>query len=148
MLKSGKGINASEITSSGKYPVIGGNVVRGYSSISNFKGECGVIGRQGAYCGNVRHFEGEGYMTEHAIVVVGNDLADTYYLTDLLSTMNPGHLSAQSAQPGLSVKTLEKQEISLPSLDTPKRVSEILKSISSKIELNNRINHNFGVHCP
>mgnify|MGYP003306609602 CR=1 FL=1 len=67
-LKSGKGINASEITSSGKYPVIGGNGVRGYSSISNFKGECGVIGRQGAYCGNVRHFEGEGYMT-HTLVV-------------------------------------------------------------------------------
>ncbi len=141
-LRSGKGISASEITNSGKYPVIGGNGLRGYTSATNFSGECGIIGRQGAYCGNVRHFNGDGYMTEHAIVVVGNDLADTYYLTDLLSTMSLGNLSAQSAQPGLSVQTLSQLTVSLPSIITQKKISRILRSISNKIELNNRINHN------
>lgn len=141
-LRSGKSISSSLITSSGEYPVIGGNGVRGYASQNNFEGECGIIGRQGAYCGNVRYFNGSAYMTEHAIVVVGNDKADTYYLTALLSTMNLGHLSAQSAQPGLSVQTLSKQEITLPSLSTQRRVSTILKSLDDKIELNNRINHN------
>ena len=139
-LKSGKGIKSSLINDKGQYPVIGGNGLRGYTDISNFQGECGVIGRQGAYCGNVRYFEGESYMTEHAIVVVGNDYADTYYLTCLLSLMHLGSLSAQSAQPGISVQTLSKQIVNLPSISYQKRVSKILKSLDDKIEVNRRIN--------
>ena len=143
-LSSGKGISSEEIFDSGPYPVIGGNGQRGYSFKSNFFGECGVIGRQGAYCGNVRFFSGEAYMTEHAVVVVGNEKADTRYLTYLLSTMHLNNLSAQSAQPGLSVKTLAKQEIMLPSLTEQKRRASILASLEDKISLNNRINHNFA----
>ena len=141
-LSSGKGISSEEVFESGPYPVIGGNGLRGYSLRSNFSGECGVIGRQGAYCGNVRFFSGEAYMTEHAVVVVGNEKADTRYLTYLLSTMHLGNLSAQSAQPGLSVKTLAKQEIVLPSFPEQKRRASILASLEDKIDLNNRINHN------
>ena len=139
-LKSGKSIKANLVFDKGEFPVIGGNGVRGYTNISNFQGECGVIGRQGAYCGNVRYFEGEFYMTEHAIVVVGNEYADTYYLTSLLSLMHLGNLSAQSAQPGISVQTLSKQNIVLPPIIYQKRVSKILKSLDDKIEVNRRIN--------
>ena len=141
-LSSGKGISSEEVYESGPFPVIGGNGLRGYSLRSNFSGECGVIGRQGAYCGNVRFFSGEAYMTEHAVVVVANEKADIRYLTYLLSTMHLGNLSAQSAQPGLSVKTLAKQEIMLPSLTEQKRRASMLASLDDKISLNNRINHN------
>ena len=141
-LSSGKGISSEEVFEKGPFPVIGGNGLRGYAMKSNFSGECGVIGRQGANCGNVRFFSGEAYMTEHAVVVVGNERADTRYLTFLLSTMHLGNLSAQSAQPGLSVKTLAKQEIMLPSLQEQKRRASILASLEDKIDLNNRINHN------
>ena len=143
-LSSGKSISSDEVYDEGPFPVIGGNGIRGYSFKSNFSGECGVIGRQGAYCGNVRYFSGDAYMTEHAVVVVGNDNADTRYLTYLLSTMHLGNLSAQSAQPGLSVKTLAKQEIYLPSIDEQRRRASILASIEDKIELNIRINHNLA----
>ena len=143
-LSSGKCISSEEVLESGPFPVIGGNGLRGYSVKSNFSGECGVIGRQGAYCGNVRYFSGEAYMTEHAVVVVGNEMADTRYLSYLLSTMHLGNLSAQSAQPGLSVKTLAKQEIMLPSLAEQKRRASILASLEDKIALNNRINHNLA----
>lgn len=81
-------------------------------------------------------------MTEHAVVVVGNDLADTYFLSCLLSLMKLGNLSSQSAQPGLSVQTLSKQIICLPSIQNQKRVSSILKSLDDKIECNRRINAN------
>ena len=79
-IRSGKGISASKVSSTGKYPVIGGNGIRGYTDSANFNGSCAVVGRQGAYCGNVRFFDGEAYMTEHAVVIVGNELADTRYL--------------------------------------------------------------------
>ena len=144
-LRSGKGIKADSVLRCGLFPVIGGNGIRGYTNISNFTGECAVIGRQGAYCGNVHYFNGEAYMTEHAVVAVGNDLADTYFLASLLSMMHLGHLSAQSAQPGLSVQTLSKQLIKLPSIVYQKRVSYMLKSIDDKIDVNKRINDNLTI---
>lgn len=141
-LRSGKGIKADSVFNTGKYPVIGGNGVRGYADESNFEGQAAVIGRQGAYCGNVRFFEGEAYMTEHAVVAVGNEHADTRFLACLLSLMHLGNLSAQSAQPGISVQTLSKQLVCLPSIYYQRKVSAIIKSLDDKIELNRKINAN------
>ena len=146
-LRSGKGIKAESVLDVGLFPVIGGNGIRGYTNVSNFKGECAIIGRQGAYCGNVRFYEGEAYMTEHAVVVVGNELADTRYLACLLSLMHLGNLSAQSAQPGLSVQTLSKLLIPLPSIEYQRRVSSIIQSLDDKIECNRRINDNLLKHA-
>ena len=146
-LRSGKGIPASEVSACGKFAVVGGNGVRGYTDKSNFNGQCVVVGRQGAYCGNVRYFDGEFYMTEHAVVIVGNEYADTHFLAYLLSIMELGHLSAQSAQPGLSVQTLSKLEISLPSLEEQRRIAGILGAIDDKIENNRRINTNLELQA-
>lgn len=140
--KSGKGIKADEIYSSGKYPVFGGNGLRGYTNQNNFNGDCAIIGRQGAFCGNVRYFKGKAYMTEHAIVAVANENNNTRFLAYLLSLMKLGRFSGQSAQPGLSVTELTKQPIVVPSLSTQKRIASILSSLDDKIELNRRINEN------
>ena len=139
-LSSGKSIKAAEIFPAGKYPVYGGNGLRGYADRSNFEGECAIIGRQGAYCGNVRYFKGEAYMTEHAVVCQANEKANTYYLSALLSTMHLERLSGQSAQPGLAVGTLSVQEINLPSFEAQRSIASILSSLDRKIELNNKIN--------
>ena len=141
-LSSGKGIPASRISIEGDFPVYGGNGLRGYTNQANFSGDCAIIGRQGAFCGNVRYFKGEAYMTEHAVVVCATPEHNTRYLSYLLSTMNLGRLSGQSAQPGLSVKTLAKQEVKMPSLEIQNRVASILALLDEKIELNNAINEN------
>lgn len=145
-LRSGKAIPASNVSNSGRYAVVGGNGVRGYTEKSNFHGQCVVVGRQGAYCGNVRFFDGEFYMTEHAVVIVGNEYVDTHYLAYLLSTMELGHLSAQSAQPGLSIQTLSKLEIYLPPLSQQQRIVNLLGALDHKIEINRRINDNLAVY--
>ena len=54
--------------------------------------------------------------------------------------MHLGRLSAQSAQPGLSVKTLSKQEVDLPSLEVQKQVVRVLGALDDKIEANARLN--------
>lgn len=141
-LNSGKSIPSCNITPQGSVPVYGGNGVRGYTTEANFEGECAIIGRQGAFCGNVRYFFGKAYMTEHAVVVCANDQHNTHYLAYVLSTMNLGRLSGQSAQPGLSVKTLGKQLILMPKKETQDRVVAVLSSIEDKIVENERINHN------
>ncbi|MCS2456236.1 restriction endonuclease subunit S [Bacteroides ovatus] len=141
-LKSGKGIHANEISPKGKYPVFGGNGLRGYTTRNNFEGDCAIIGRQGAFCGNVRYFKGKAYMTEHAIIAVANENNSTRFLAYLLSIMNLGRFSSQSAQPGLSVTELAKQSIRIPSLSVQKKIANILSSLDDKIELNRRINDN------
>lgn len=143
-LSSGKSISSKMISEEGRYPVYGGNGLRGYTDHSNFSGDCAIIGRQGAFCGNVRYFCGEAYMTEHAVIVCANNLNNTHYLAYLLSTMNLGRLSGQSAQPGLSVKTLGIQEIMLPSIEYQNKVVALLSSLDEKIAVNNNINDNLA----
>ena len=67
---SGKNLTSERISPEGEYPVYGGNGLRGYTAEYNFEGECIIIGRQGAKCGNIHYFNGKGYMTDHAIVGV------------------------------------------------------------------------------
>ena len=140
-LSSGKNLASSRISNEGgRYPVYGANGLRGYTEQKNFEGECALIGRQGAACGNVRYFRGKAWITEHAVIAQASQDNNTRYLAYLLSTMNLGRLSGQSAQPGLSVKTLAKQEILLPPLSEQLKVAEVLASLDEKIELNARIN--------
>ena len=141
-LSSGKSISAKYVTSEGIYPIYGGNGIRGYTDIYNFDGECAIIGRQGAYCGNVRYFSGKAYMTEHAVVTCGNESSNTRFLAYLLSTMQLGRLSGQSAQPGLSVKTIGQQVIKLPPLKVQNIIADMLTALDEKIEVNESINKN------
>ncbi len=120
----------------------GGNGLRGYTDTCNFDGDCAIIGRQGAFCGNVRYFTGKAYMTEHAVVCCANEYHNTRYLAYLLSTMNLGRLSGQSAQPGLSVKTLSKQIVHMPSLEQQIKVASVLSTLDAKIVANEKINDN------
>lgn len=82
--KSGSFIPASDIGDVGKYPVYGGNGLRGFSSEYNHDGEFALIGRQGALCGNMNYSVGRAYFTEHAIAVQANKTADTKFLYYLL----------------------------------------------------------------
>lgn len=143
-LSSGKGISAKLISENDVYPVYGGNGIRGFTNTSNFKGECAIVGRQGAYCGNVRYFRGEAYMTEHAVVICANEDNCTRYLSYLLTTMNLRRLSGQSAQPGLSVKTLGKQKIRIPDKKVQMKCAELLGSLDEKIIRNEKINKNLA----
>lgn len=81
-------------------------------------------------------------MTEHAVVVCANEDNNTRFLAYCLSTMNLGRLSGQSAQPGLSVKTLAVQEITIPPLETQKKIAAILSALDEKIAINRAINEN------
>ena len=137
---SGKSIKASQISDEGLYPVYGGNGLRGFTDTFNFDGECSIIGRQGAYCGNVRYFKGKAFMTEHAIVAVVNENHNNGYVSNLLSMMNLAQYQGQSAQPGLSVSTLSKITIKLPDLATQEECFNVLNLIDQKIQINNQIN--------
>lgn len=67
-LKSGSNLTSNDIEDYGKYPVFGGNGLRGFFNQFNQKGEFVLIGRQGGLCGNINYAKGEFWATDHAVV--------------------------------------------------------------------------------
>ena len=115
---SGKNITSEDIHEQGEFPVYGGNGLRGYTDKFNFQGQCTIIGRQGAYCGNVRYFDGIGYMSDHAVVAVTTKEHDNRYFAYKLGLMDLGRFSGQAAQPGISVTKRSSSSATKP---IPKR---------------------------
>lgn len=135
---SGKNITSESIHSEGEFPVYGGNGLRGYTDSFNFEGECSIIGRQGAYCGNVRYFKGKGYMSDHAVVAVTKPEHNNRYFAYKLGLMNLGRFSGQAAQPGLSVTKVSKLRVEMPPLHVQRRIASILSAYDNLIENNTR----------
>ena len=137
--KSGKAIKADLILDVGKYPVFGGNGLRGYTSTYNHDGLFVLIGRQGALCGNVRSVIGKTYITEHAIAVNGNNKSDTNFLHYLFLQMDLGRFSDQSAQPGLAVNKLLKLKVITPRIDEQRKIANLLRLLDERIATQNKI---------
>ena len=113
--------------------------MRGYTQNKNFTGSCAIIGRQGAYCGNVHYYSGEAYMTEHAVIAEPNNKANARFLAYYLGLLPLIRLQGQSAQPGLAVSNLRKLKLELPEMAVQERVAKLLSALDSKIEHNKRM---------
>lgn len=133
--KSGDFVSSSQILDSGEYPVYGGNGLRGFTSTYNHDGEYTLIGRQGALCGNVNRSYGKAFFTEHAIAVKGNNNNSTEFLYHLLTKMNLGQFSDQSAQPGLAVGKLIQLIAIVPEYREQVLIGRLLKDIDTLITL-------------
>lgn len=131
-LSSGKNITAKKISKAGTYPVYGANGIRGFTEVMNFEGECCIIGRQGALCGNVRYFSGQAYMSDHAVVATYKPKCLAKFMLHQLRHMDLGRLSTQAAQPGLSVKALSQEYVVLPPLPVQREIVSRLTSSSAR----------------
>ena len=131
---SGNSIKAADIKDVGKYPVFGANGLRGYTDRYNCDGDVAIIGRQGAYCGNVKFFSGKAYYTEHAVIAKPRKGFDAKYLACKLPFYQLEKYQGQSAQPGLSVGTLSLIDIELPSYENQRSVASVLQTLDKRIE--------------
>ena len=128
-LQAGKNISANEIHEfSTKFPYAcyGGNGIRGYVSIFNKEGQFPIIGRQGALCGNVNFAEGKFYATEHAVVVTCFAGVNVNWSRFVLEAMNLNQYATATAQPGLSVATVNEVDLLLPPLEEQNRIADIV----------------------
>ena len=134
-MKAGRSISSSKISSvcdsNYRYACYGGNGLRGYVELQSHKGEFPIIGRQGALCGNVNYASGEFYATEHAVVVESKGKYLQRFLYHLLISMNLNQYKSQGAQPGLSVKRLEKLIVPIPSMEIQERIVNVLDNFDA-----------------
>ena len=121
-MKSGESITATLIDEQGKYPVYGGNGLRGFAENFTHDGRYILIGRQGALCGNVHLVEGKFWASEHAVVV---DVFEEYlvdWFDNVLQAMNLNQYSESAAQPGISVDRVLNLSAPVP----PKKIQETM----------------------
>ena len=134
-MQSGTNLTSFQIQETGRYPVLGGNGIRGYYDKFNCDKECIVIGRQGALCGNVHIIKEKFWATDHAVVTFSNDLTDINFLYYLCNAMNLNQYASQTAaQPGLAVSTIKNIYTSLPPLFEQQEIASYLDNKVSKID--------------
>lgn len=125
----------------GDIPVYGGNGILSYTNQFNFN-NCVVIGRVGAYCGNVFLAKKYCWVSDNAIATLPKESVNTHFLFFLLKSLKLNTHSIGSGQPLLTQGILNELEIPCPPLETQKKIAAVLSALDDKIELNNAINKN------
>jgi type I restriction enzyme S subunit len=125
----------------GTYPVYGGNGIMDYTDCYNAENTI-IVGRVGAYCGNVYQCKNKCWVSDNAISVSANELVDDNYLYYLMSSLDFHHHHIGGAQPLITQDIIGGFEIFLPPLEEQRRIAGILGAIDDKIENNRRINNN------
>ena len=129
-LQAGKNITAKDISdkegSEHRFPCYGGNGLRGYVCSYNRNGRFPLIGRQGALCGNINLADGLFYATEHAVVVETYCETDVDWALHTLTHLNLNQYATSTAQPGLSVSTINEVLIPLPPIEEQRRIVSCL----------------------
>ena len=124
----------------GKIPVYGGNGIVDYCNDFNTEGENIIIGRVGAYCGNVNLYKDKCWISDNAILAKAKTGFDNTYMYYSLINENLYNLRIGSSQPLMTQSTLKKVKVNLPEYSEQKAITKILSDLDEKIETNNKIN--------
>ena len=137
-LQAGKNITAKDISdkedSEHRFPCYGGNGLRGFVCSYNRNGRFPLIGRQGALCGNINFAEGLFYATEHAVVVETYCKTEVEWAVYSLIHLNLNQYATSTAQPGLSVSTINEVLIPLPPIEEQGRIVRCLNKWNTLID--------------
>ena len=133
VLKAGDFTAASDIAEkpsvTHKYPCYGGNGIRGYVKEYNQDGDFSLVGRQGALSGNVQFASGRFKNTEHALLVTPIVGMNNIWLNQLLLNLELKRYQTGAAQPGLSVKNLQKIPIIMVPIDEQNQFADFVTKV-------------------
>ena len=134
-LKSGDGLSAKNFVE-GIYPVYGGNGISGYHNAYNMNGDFIIIGRVGAYCGNVRYVKGLFWLTDNAFQLFFDaNIQTPVFVLYLLTLLDLHRFANEAAQPVISNKTLRDLDIIIPPLDLQNQFASKIEAIEHQKEL-------------
>lgn len=125
--------------SDGKYPVISSSGINSFHNDYKVEGPGVVIGRKGTL-GSAFYCEGDFWPHDTTLWVKdfkGNDPLFIYYLLKKLPLQK---LDSGSANPTLNRNYAHRIKVDIPGLNEQKQISQLLRTLDSKITLNNRIN--------
>lgn len=111
-----KPLSKETLSNKDNYSVYGGNGVIGYYKDFIIQGGFIIIGRVGAYCGNVRYVEGKIWATNNTIVLecILPKIVHPSYLAKILERKMLRGLATGTAQPHLTIAKISNVDIYLP----------------------------------
>ena len=128
----------------GNYPIWSGYRYVGKCNEYNCnKGDIIIVARGVGGTGDVKIAKEDCYLTNLSIQVkLDKNICqpEYFYYSYLLSNLK--YLDSGSAQSQITIEDLKRLEVTLPPLEQQHKITDILKSIDEKIELNRQINDN------
>ncbi len=149
-VKSGYSLTSAMMNKDGIYPVYGGNGINGYHNQFMFEESKIVIGRVGAYCGNVFYSKPKSWITDNAIYVSEktSDLIDEF-LVYQLKVLNLNRYAGRAGQPLISGNRIYPIEIIIPEKPLQDNFVRRLNNFENTFELRaksyERINRLFDI---
>ena len=108
-----------------------------------------VLAMTGATIGKIGRYIGTSgaYINQRVLLFRPKENVNKEYLyyclqTPVFQQYIFNHIDSQTAQPNISAGSVSGFEILLPGISVQNKIANILSALDSKIELNNRINHN------
>ncbi|WP_028505687.1 restriction endonuclease subunit S [Ruminococcus sp. FC2018] len=123
------------------YPLFSGYQIVGYYPEKMFdEPQIIVVARGVGGCGDIKYTPSNCYLTNLSIAITPNDSAFEDYLYRLLKNTDMKILNTGSAQPQITVDSLQKFEIEIPSREDAMLYSSIITPIKIQYRLNNAEN--------
>ena len=138
---SGKFLEASKRLENG-VPVYGGNGVAWYTDEPLIDFNTIVIGRVGAYCGNVKLIKEPVWITDNAIFIkqFKKDVYNIDFLYYMMELVDFSRFAQFSGQPKITQKPLEEFNYVVPPIQEQIKFSNIVKQIDKqKFEIENSL---------
>lgn len=138
---SGKFLEASKRLENG-VPVYGGNGVAWYTDEPLIDFNTIVIGRVGAYCGNVKLIKEPVWITDNAIFIkqFKKDVYNIDFLYYMMELVDFSRFAQFSGQPKITQKPLEEFNYVVPPIEEQIKFSNIVKQIDKqKFEIQNEL---------
>lgn len=133
--KSSKALAKEQLQENGEYPVYGGNGIIGYYNEYTHSGNFIIIGRVGAYCGNVRYVQGKIWATNNAIILkcTALNIAHPPYLAKILAKKELRQLASGTAQAHLTMNKINDVEVYLPPLSVQIELDQWLSELEHEL---------------
>lgn len=138
-IKSGESVVNSLLNDSGRYEVYGGNGNMGFHNKYNVEGFKIIIGRVGAYCGNVRLINEKKWISDNALILTLNDESFYTYLAMLLEIGNLNNLNRSNAQPLITGSKVLNFQLPIPSKNEQQEILVFINKLDIKIATANSL---------
>ncbi len=120
----------------GIYPVYGGNGILSYANDFNQNESTLIVGRVGAYCGNIYLEKGNYWLSDNALGIKAKEDNSLIYFYYLLKDLQLNRNAIGGAQPLITQKIIKDLEVVIPSTyEEQVAIGQVLSSLDEKIEL-------------
>lgn len=116
-----------------EYPVVGGNGFMGRTDNFNVKGDIIVIGRVGAYCGNVHYINEKAWVSDNALIV--DTINNKKFFTYLLNSFNINSIANKTAQPVVTATNIKAIYIPIPKINEQQAIADHLDQETQRLDL-------------